>query len=138
MANRYVGPLATRFWEKVDKTDGCWLWLGAPNSEGYGHIAQGGKTHAAHRLSWTLTGHTLTPGMTLDHLCRNRICVRPDHLEEVTNVANILRGSGSPAQNARKTHCPYGHPLSGENLYVRVTGRRQCKACRRQQQRKAA
>lgn len=68
-------------------------------------------------------------GMDLDHTCRNRGCVNPEHLEPVTTQVNTLRGIGPTAENARKTHCKHGHPLEGDNLYVDPEGKRKCRAC---------
>jgi hypothetical protein len=69
-------------------------------------------------------------GLFLDHTCRNRNCVNPQHLDPVTNKENILRGEGSPAKNARKTHCKNGHPLKGENLVRGSKGERVCRTCK--------
>lgn len=98
---RYGNPLAgrvpvgldpaDRFWAKVNKTETCWLWLDRPNSAGYGTFKVNGATMMAHRYAWVLAGETLTPGMTLDHLCRNTLCVRREHLEEVTYAENLAR-----------------------------------------------
>lgn len=90
-----------RFWSKVDKTDGCWLWTDAPNGNGYGTFKANGVSEMAHRYSLKLTGQQLTDGLTIDHLCRVRLCVNPAHLEEVTYAENLLRaaraGSGVAA-----------------------------------------
>ncbi|MCW5951966.1 MAG: HNH endonuclease [Propionibacteriaceae bacterium] len=81
-----------RFWSKVTVTDTCWLWTGAPNGGGYGTFSPtGGPNTMAHRFSYELAGNTLTPGLTIDHLCRVRLCVNPDHLEEVTYDENLRR-----------------------------------------------
>jgi hypothetical protein len=76
-------------------------------------------------------------GMTLDHICRNRDCCNPAHLEPVTVKENILRGDSLSARNARKTHCHRGHPLAGDNLSLPPSGGRKCKACGRERKRKA-
>lgn len=122
-----------RFWEKVwrwgDKE--CWTWLGA-TSRGYGYFSpdrKAGKQGLAHRWVYQALIGPIPPGATLDHLCRNRACVNPAHLEAVTVKENVLRGVGHSAQNARKTHCLRGHLLSGENLYLN-NGQRHCRACR--------
>lgn len=119
-----------RFWAKVVKSaDGCWLWTGA-STQGYGDVGIDGKTRKAHRVAWELSGRTLDPSLTLDHLCRNRACVNPDHLEQVTNRENLLRGTSPSAVHARKTHCPWGHEYTPENTTIRANGARRCKACR--------
>lgn len=81
-----------RFWSKVDRTGTCWLWADAPNSAGYGTFKVAGlNPFMAHRYSYELAGGVLTPGKTIDHLCRVRLCVNPDHLEEVTYEENLRR-----------------------------------------------
>lgn len=122
-----------RFWAKVQKGDGCWKWTGAKNAYGYGLVclrAAGKQVRlGAHRVAWQIVRGPIPNGLTCDHLCRNRDCVNPDHLEPVTNRENVLRGIGHTAVNARKTHCVQGHELSGDNLYIHL-GKRYCKKCR--------
>jgi len=121
------------FWDKVGtgRDDGCWIWLGGLNNTGYGQFWNGKKTVTAHRYSWELHKGKTFKHLDLDHLCRNRRCVNPYHLEPVTNKENVLRGVGITANNSRKTHCHLGHPLSGDNLYVH-NNQRKCKTCRRE------
>mgnify|MGYP001612908111 CR=1 FL=1 len=114
---------AERFWRKVAKSDDCWLWTAAVNGNGYGSVHLN-----AHSVAWMLTHGTPTPpGKELDHLCRNRRCVRPDHLEAVTQHENLLRGNSPPAINARKKTCPNGHPYTG----LSKSGHRWCRPCNR-------
>lgn len=115
------------FWNRVDKSGPCWIWNGRRNSRDYGEFDLNGETYLAHRLSWFLVKGEW-PKDTLDHLCRVHECVNPDHLEDVTAIENVLRGSGSPAVNARKTHCKNGHPLEGRNLLLIPSGRA-CRKC---------
>ena len=129
---RKRGPLSARFWLSVLLTPGCWKWTGVKTGTGYGRILDGEKGLCAHRVSYELMYGPIPPGMIIDHLCRNRACVRPDHLEIVTHKENILRGIGPTAVNAQKTHCPKGHPLSGANLHLDTNGWRVCRECRRQ------
>lgn len=84
---------AERFWTKVTKgDDGHWIWTDVPNGAGYGTFNAGNDEHImAHRYSFLLAGNSLTPGLTLDHLCRIPLCVRPQHLEEVTYAENLRR-----------------------------------------------
>jgi len=112
----------------------CWVWDGKPGAGGYGVIVIAGVRWYAHR--WLYTERIGDPGGQLDHLCRVRLCVNPDHLESVTQRENVLRGVGPTAANAAKTHCLRGHPLSGPNLIVRPDGGRTCKTCLRASQAK--
>ena len=122
-----------RFWSKVNKTETCWDWT-ACTSNGYGVFRINEATVLAHRLSYELSVGPIPEGLTLDHLCRNRKCVNPAHLEPVTRGENVLRGVSLPAQNAKKTHCPRGHLLSGENMRVKG-GFRRCLSCHREEER---
>lgn len=111
----------------VDATGDCWEWIGG-RAHGYGMMRFKGQRGLAHRLIYESLVGPIPDGLTLDHLCRVRHCVNPDHLEVVTMGENIRRGVGAPARNARKTHCKWGHPFSDENTYNHE-GRRQCRVC---------
>lgn len=145
--------LAEKFWDRVVIAgEGCWLWDGVvARAHGYGSLSQryGGKvvTHRAHRLSYELLVGPIPDGMELDHLCRVRDCVRPDHLEPVSHAENVRRGLAPDALRRRRaetTHCPQGHPYAGDNLHIYTDKRdyehRVCRACRdaRNQARRAA
>ncbi|MDT0223491.1 HNH endonuclease signature motif containing protein [Gordonia sp. AC31] len=107
-----------KFWSRVEKSDGCWLWRGSSTIWGYGQFnhSHPGLTKRAHKLSWESSNGPVPDGLVLDHLCRNRMCVRPDHLEPVTNRENVLRGVGITAQNARRELCVNGHQLDDRRL----------------------
>ena len=110
--------------------NGCWEWQAKiHNPTGYGHLFINRKTFLAHRISYILHKGTIPNGLVVNHLCRNRKCVNPNHLEVITLKENILKGFSIPAINSRKTHCIRGHPLIGDNLYITPKGRRQCKEC---------
>ena len=123
--------VTTRFWSKVKKTKSCWYWLAGKTSKGYGDFWLNRKHKLAHRFSYEQLVGEIPQGLTLDHLCRNRGCVNPNHLEPVTKGENVLRGVGITANNVKKTHCPQGHEYSGKNLYIQPDGRRVCKECNR-------
>lgn len=130
-------PLMDRFWEKVDATGPCWEWTAALVL-GYGRIGAGGhygRSLWAHRVAWEHLVGPIPEGLQIDHLCRNRKCVNPDHLEVVTPAENLRRGYGPAAQNRRATRCASGrHRLAGDNLYIAPkTGKRGCLTCRREQ-----
>lgn len=119
---------------------GCWIWKGKPSAQGYGRFSFNGTTELAHRVSLTLHQGRIGDGLHVDHLCRVRMCVNPEHLEAVTSAVNVLRGQNWCADQSRKTHCLNGHELTGDNLYMRpATGRpgRECRECRRMRQRVA-
>lgn len=82
---------AERFWSKVEKTDGCWLWTSTTNENGYGRFSIKRRFVSAHRLAYEMTVGPIPDGLTIDHLCRVRSCVRPEHLEAVTLQENCLR-----------------------------------------------
>lgn len=113
---------------------GCVEWTGFLDRDGYGQFRPGGRTSSkvrSHRWAFEYFVGPIPDGLVLDHLCRNRACVSPAHLEVVTSQENWLRGDGPARINAGKTHCINNHPLSGDNLYVARDGKRACKTCRK-------
>lgn len=104
-----------------------------PHPTGYVYVrlSPSGPKRPAHRSAWEAAHGPIPKGLEPDHLCRDRACINTEHMELVTHRENILRGESPQAKNARKTHCPLGHPLSGANLRVERDGRRRCRACYR-------
>jgi hypothetical protein len=117
---------------EVDDSTGCWNWTGPIyKGQGHGFIQEGAKKrHMAHRFVWEQIAGPIPKGLVLDHLCKNKRCVNPEHLEAVTQGVNAFRG-GTDGGNAAKTHCKHGHGFTPENTYIRVNGWRGCRACQR-------
>lgn len=119
------------FWKCVVVVEDCWEWCGGLKGCGYGAFHCAGRSRLVHRVSYEHYIGPIPAGLTIDHLCRNRRCVKPSHLQPVTMQENTLRGFGVTGMNARKTHCPNGHPLSGDNLAPNKYRRRRCLTCER-------
>jgi len=128
-----ITPLE-RFFTHVEIAD-CWEWTGGRTTPGgYGKFKYQYSTVLSHRWLWLELVGPIPDRMHLDHLCRNRKCCNPDHLEVVTARVNILRGAGLASMNAKKTACPQGHPFTAENTRT-ASGRRWCRPCGRARQR---
>lgn len=122
-----------RFWSKVNKTDTCWLWTAQITPDGYGRFQVGSRKDGtsrgalAHRVAYELVVGPIPAGLQLDHLCRVRNCVRPDHLEPVTQEENMRRGIINDRRRGA-THCPQDHEYTVETTYW-YRGKRQCRPC---------
>lgn len=137
---RKRATLAERF-ERLsipEPNTGCWLWLGHVAKNGYGRMTvghdldEGAKTSSAHKVSYEYFVGPVPEGKILDHICRIRCCVNPEHLEPVTHQINVRRGMLSETNKlrfSRQTHCKKGHLLSGENLRLTKIGFRLCRIC---------
>jgi hypothetical protein len=120
--NKAARRLLSDLWDRYG--DACWEWPLARKSDGYPIVGWDGRTRHAHRVAYEFLVGPIPDGLTLDHLCRNRGCVNPDHLEPVTHQENCRR--------ARKDYCAHGHELTPENTYIRPSnGRRACRECGR-------
>lgn len=133
-----------RLLNKMLVGDGCWLWIAATDTHGYGVIRSNYILMKAHRAVYEFYVGPIPSGLDLDHLCRNRSCVRPDHMEPVTRQTNIRRGAGNGGTewdgnhyNNSKTHCLSGHPFSEENTRLWRT-HRICRTCARLRARRYA
>lgn len=124
-----VGPstlsASGRFWSKVNRNGECWEWTGALDKYGYGVLGFDRRTQFAHRVSYQLSRGPIGIGLTIDHLCRNKKCVRPGHLEAVTIRENVRRAY------VPRTHCPHGHELTADNMMRHGRSNRVCRTCRR-------
>lgn len=143
---RKVTPASVRFWAKVNK-DGpmpatfrnrgpCWIWTAGANNRGYGmfHPTKA-TTTLAHRYAYEALRRPIPAGLVIDHLCRVRRCVNPDHLQPVSRGENTLRGLSVATFNRLKTECPAGHRYDAANTYVSPKGSRICRACARERDR---
>ena len=133
----FMDTALKRFMAKVKfNQSGCWTWTGAKNPNGYANFMypRKGRFTNAHVVSYLIFRGPIPPNLEIDHLCRIRHCVNPFHLELVTSAENNRRGYSASAINQRKTHCIYGHPLSGDNLFMQIrktsAPSRICKICR--------
>lgn len=128
-------PPELTFWNRVHKTDTCWIWVGGIGEFGHGYFGRNGPTKLAHRTAYEMCVGPIPAGLVLDHLCKNPSCVNPAHLEPVTQGENVRRADSRVGRKMQQTHCLKGHPLSGDNLKIVRSGarrpRRCCRVCQR-------
>lgn len=130
MAGRCRISLEERFWEKVERSEGCWLWQAAIAMNGYGRFRMPTGHLGAHVVAYILTYGSVPTGLEVHHTCETRGCVRPDHLVAVTHRTNLLSSNTLPGINVRKTHCVHGHEFSRANTYISKERKRMCRQCK--------
>ena len=130
--DRLTAAVVARFIAKTSADPyGCLLWTAYKQANGYGVFAVNRELHKAHRVAWVLANQQSIPeNAVIDHLCRVRSCVNPQHLEAVTQRENLLRGNTTTARNASVVACPQGHPYTPENT-LNYPRRRVCRTCNR-------
>jgi hypothetical protein len=138
MKYELTGRDVERFNSKVSESTQCWTWSGSHfSATGYALFnmkASDGvwRPTVAHRVSYQIHKGPIPEGLVIDHLCRNRWCVNPDHLEAVTKYENDMRGESPMAKQRRQTQCIHGHAFTPDNTYVKPrTNKRECRQCMR-------
>ncbi len=138
-ARSHIRSPSARVLDRTKKTAKCWLYQGPLDRDGYGIVSapsskakRGWGSTRVHRAVYEALVGPIPEGLTLDHKCKVRHCVRPDHLEPCTAGENVMRGGSLQAQYAARAHCKSGHPFSGQNVFIRANGQgRGCRACQK-------
>ena len=121
---------------RIITSTGCWQYDGGLLPNGYAYVyVHGERSQYLHRLSYAEFRGPIPEGLVIDHLCRNRACFNPEHLEAVPQRVNVHRGRSHVVEQAARTHCPQGHPYSPANTSVSPKGKRECRECHRTRQR---
>jgi hypothetical protein len=124
-----------RVLNRITMTDeGCWEFQGCRLKSGYGRVGWNGRLWLTHRVTYTFLVGEIHPDLEIDHLCENKPCCNPEHLQAVTRSENLRRGSQwhhIVEREAGKDYCPLGHPYDAANTYVTAQGHRQCRECKR-------
>ena len=131
----YRGTVVERFWRRIEPepNSGCWLWIGATNGNGYAKLSVNGRMNEAHRVSYEMFVGKIPIGLDIDHLCRIRSCVNPNHLRILTRQQNVMCGQHPNVIRSRANRCLRGHTFD----YVDPRGHKRCRECRRQRDRRA-
>ena len=139
---RPLQPVHDRFWAKVDKEGPvsdhrpdlgqCWIWMAGRTAQGYGGFHPSRDvTTTAHRWAYSEAHGGVSPDHHVDHLCRERLCVNPSHLEAVPPLENLRRGKGYGIENGMRSTCVNGHEYTPENTYTPPTGAKRCRVCQK-------
>jgi len=129
-----MSDIMERIRSRVTVTEsGCWEFNGCRIKQGYGRISWNQRLWLTHRVTYTVTVGAIPDDLEIDHLCKNKTCCNPDHLEAVTRSENLRRGTQwhhTVARETSKAHCPAGHTYDPENTYITPQGHRQCRKCK--------
>jgi hypothetical protein len=118
-----------RLLSNIKKSGSCWEWQLRLDKDGYGDVKIKRRVYKAHRASYELFCSFIPRQLVTDHLCRNRCCINPKHIEPVTNRENMFRGNNQVVRQAAQTHCINGHLLTAGNIYSYPKKPRMCKTC---------
>lgn len=118
-----MSALPDRFWSKVNKTEGCWLWTAGQFKDGYGGYGIGRKVYRAHRVAFEDANGPIAPGLVIDHRCRVKLCVRPDHLQAVTQSVNMQNRGGPQANSTTGVRDVFWHKARGKyRISIQIAG----------------
>src|SRR6266542_117559 len=127
---RIINNPQARFWSKVDKSGAHWIWIPGPKDEhGYGQFSVGKKKVYPHRFSYEINVGIIPDHLEIDHKCRIKLCVRPEHLRAVTRIVNANNRNDNRPIVDNVVYCRRGHAIIDSNLYIRKDGRIECRVC---------